>query len=171
MRVLFSEISSTGSRYRLDVVNVSPVDKSFRLQGPVDFNCTLSIENGGGVLLQGVIAASLLLRCDRCLDMVAFQVQSEMSLSFVVEDGDRRQIKDIELPVADLDIIELSEPVIDLEEVAVQQLDFNLPVKHLCETGCRGICSGCGVNLNRGDCGCSEDVGNNPFAVLAELKE
>jgi uncharacterized protein len=169
MKVPFSKISSTGTRYKLN--DVPAASENFKLQGPVDFTCTLTAKDGGGVMLRGNITALLLIECDRCLSMVPFQARSEVSLSFVVEDGELGQRGDIELPVADLDLIELQEPVIDLAEIAVWQLDYNLPVKHLCGDSCRGICSACGANLNQDDCRCLEDVGNNPFAILAELKK
>ncbi len=171
MKVLFSDISSAGVRYRLVDVTVPVAGREFQLQGPVGFSCTLAKKNGGGIILNGEVTASLLLSCDRCLCTFPFQVQSEVSLSFVVEDNECLQLRDIELPVVDLDVIELSEPVIDLEEIAVGHLDYNLPVKYLCDSGCRGICFACGVNLNRDDCSCLEDVENNPFSILAKLKK
>lgn len=171
MKILFSEISPLATRYRLDVVTVPVVSGEFHLREPIDFRCTLAKKSCGGITLEGEITASLLLRCDRCLDMVSFQVHSGVSLSFAVGADECRQGKNIELPADDLDIIEISEPVIDLEEIAVQQLDYNLPVKYLCDAGCMGICSACGVNLNNDACRCFADTGKNPFAILAELKK
>jgi uncharacterized protein len=43
-----------------------------------------------------------------------------------------------------------------------------IPMKHLCDPECRGLCSHCGVNLNDGQCQC-EEIRVDPR--LARLKE
>ncbi len=39
-----------------------------------------------------------------------------------------------------------------------------------CASDCRGLCSGCGRNLNRMACACNKVNGDHPFAALAKLK-
>jgi len=39
----------------------------------------------------------------------------------------------------------------------------------ICSDSCKGLCQGCGVNLNIGSCQCEQDNSNSPFAALRSL--
>ena len=43
---------------------------------------------------------------------------------------------------------------VDLSEVVRQQLLLALPIAPRCREGCRGLCPGCGADLNIASCGC-----------------
>ena len=43
---------------------------------------------------------------------------------------------------------------INLVEIVDEAILLNMPVSLLCQEDCKGICSGCGVNLNDDDCKC-----------------
>jgi uncharacterized protein len=45
-----------------------------------------------------------------------------------------------------------------------------LPVKMLCSQDCKGICPGCGANLNEEVCGCKANSRQSPFAKLKIIK-
>ena len=64
----------------------------------------------------------------------------------------------------------LDEPVVDLDDLLRQQLYLSLPVKNLCAEECRGLCPGCGANLNQADCTCGAGEDRSPFAVLRQLQ-
>ena len=167
----FSEISSTGNRYTLSELSVPSSCQDFEVQGPVEFSCSLQKKKENQVVLQGKVQATLVLTCDRCLGRYMYPVHAELQLVFEVPTQENWQLKDIDRVVADLDVIELTDPVIDLEEIARQQLYMALPVKQVCIEGCKGICPECGSNLNDGSCGCIGVGRRNPFAVLAKLKK
>ena len=40
----------------------------------------------------------------------------------------------------------------------------------ICSETCRGLCQGCGNNLNTGSCECERDESDHPFAALRNLK-
>jgi len=40
----------------------------------------------------------------------------------------------------------------------------------ICSDSCKGMCQGCGVNLNVEKCKCTEDKSDHPFAALRNLK-
>jgi len=171
MKIPFSEISSTENRYTLNDLSVPSNCEEFEVQGAVEFSCSLQKKKDNRVVLQGTIQVALQLRCDRCASTYPYNVQSDIQLIFEVQPQDHWQLKDMDIVVADLDIIELAQPVIDLEEIAWQQLYMALPVKQICTEYCKGICPECGTNLNDTTCSC-EGVGKrNPFAVLAKLKK
>ena len=58
--------------------------------------------------------------------------------------------------------------ILDIAECADGLFFMNLPSKHLCKDDCKGICQGCGNNLNTAKCTCS---GKNIDPRLAVLKK
>lgn len=45
---------------------------------------------------------------------------------------------------------------IDLGKIVDDTVIMNMPVKFLCKDDCKGICAGCGVNLNVAQCKCEK---------------
>ncbi len=111
-----------------------------------------------------------MLSCNRCLAGFPLQIDSVFHLIYEVADMENHHLKEIDLSAVELDVVELMEPVLDLEDIARQQLYMAVPVRQICSEQCLGICPECGNNLNDSTCGCKRDKKNNPFAVLAALK-
>lgn len=62
---------------------------------------------------------------------------------------------------------------IDCSDVAEEYIVLALPFTVLCNNNCRGLCAGCGANLNREPCRCKaakEDIAEGPFSTLKSLK-
>jgi uncharacterized protein len=59
---------------------------------------------------------------------------------------------------------------IDLEQLMREQFYLALPMKPLCSDDCKGLCSMCGTNLNRGTCECKREFEDPRFAALKELR-
>ncbi|MDM7934363.1 MAG: DUF177 domain-containing protein, partial [Methanothrix sp.] len=60
--------------------------------------------------------------------------------------------------------------VVRLGDFIISELVLALPLRFICTEGCRGLCSGCGVNLNRETCRC-EASGDPRMKKLADLKD
>ena len=59
-------------------------------------------------------------------------------------------------------------------DVLAEYVQLALPFKRLCSESCRGVCAGCGENLNTSSCRCEAEVvveKPNPFAALKKLKK
>ena len=109
--------------------------------------------------------------CDRCLAEYAFTLAAPLQLIVELPEDDQRwrlQDLEIEVPAGEVDTLQVTEPVVDLENILRQQIFLALPAKQLCRPDCPGLCAHCGRNLQDGPCGCRDDrAGNSPFAVLA----
>lgn len=55
---------------------------------------------------------------------------------------------------------------IDLSELVRENIILNLPISHLCDDDCKGLCSKCGADLNLGDCGCVRVEKDPRWSVL-----
>ncbi len=171
MRIPFSNISSTGSKYTLSNMPLPTEGEEFELQGPLEMACVLYKKSENRIVLQGSLQATLLLCCDRCLSAYPFRVQADIQLIFEFQAREHWHLKELDVPAGDLDLVDLAEPVVDLEEVARQQLYMALPFKKTCSQQCKGICPECGESLNDGSCTCKGQEKASPFAVLAALKK
>jgi uncharacterized protein len=96
---------------------------------------------------------------------VAFQ------LLFVLQTEESWGVSELASSPVDLETEVLEEPIIDLDDVLRQQVYLALPVKKLCNQGCKGICPRCGVNLNETTCECANVATDSPFAALVQLKK
>ena len=119
------------------------------------------VENIAGMLrLQFDLTTTLSAVCDRCgapFDL-PYKVPFECLLAEELEEDDND------------DILLLDNGTVDLSELARETFILNMPSKTLCREDCRGLCSGCGVNLNYEKCRCKKEV-DPRLAALAKLLE
>ena len=113
------------------------------------------------LVLEGEAATTLELTCDRCLEPFTQEmrvpVEALLAESLANEAG------------ADNDeIILLEDGAVDLDEVFTTAVVLAMDSKHLCREDCKGLCPGCGVNLNREPCRCRKEV-DPRLAALAQL--
>ena len=66
--------------------------------------------------------------------------------------------------------ITYSGDVIDISREVDSHLALSLPIKLVCSSECRGLCSMCGKNLNDGECACEKEVGDIRLAPIAQLR-
>ncbi len=127
-------------------------------------------EEEGSVHVQGHLAARLSLECGRCLDPFPLPVDQNVDLFFLPHEDDRQDDEDeVELAESDLVVAYYRGDSLDLGEVVREQLFLSLPMKRLCQEGCRGLCPSCGINRNRGQCQCVADTTDPRFATLKKL--
>lgn len=107
---------------------------------PVSVTGTLTL-GGNAVFVEGEIEYSLNAKCSRCLDDVIFHNIVEF---------DERYSED----KTDDDTYLYAKGLVDLTDMVNEKLLLSFPYSVLCKEGCKGICPGCGVNLNREECKC-----------------
>ena len=59
---------------------------------------------------------------------------------------------------------------LDLDELMGEVFILNLDTKNLCSEDCKGICPGCGADLNKEACRCKREI-DPRLAKLAQLLE
>jgi uncharacterized protein len=63
----------------------------------------------------------------------------------------------------------VSEYILDVTELARQQLVVNIPMASVCRPDCRGICPHCGQNLNDARCDCPSPPADTRWERLQDL--
>jgi uncharacterized protein len=68
------------------------------------------------------------------------------------------------------DVITYDEDFVDLEETLREEVLLALPIAHVCDEACKGLCARCGKNLNEGTCDCKPDQPEDRWAALKNIK-
>jgi len=111
---------------------------------------------GGGLRAEGRVVVAGSVRCGRCLDPVSWQTEE----SFAVELEQRPAGPEASLADEDgREVVFVDGDLLDLAELAAEQVLLALPVRVLCRDDCAGLCPRCGANRNlAGACRCRDDV-------------
>lgn len=143
---------------------------TYTFEHPLNWNVLVS-NTGGSLLVTGIVSGDAVTTCVRCLDPAEYRLEGEVEGYFTIPGSD------VELTEEEQEECEpLNEDhTIDLTSLLVAALSLELPQTPLCDDDCKGLCSGCGANLNYEECTCDkseveEDFHENPFAVLKNLK-
>ena len=146
------------------------------LCGPVTVRGTLS-NTGEEYVFLGTVSGGIKHACDRCLEKAEFPFSAEAVWPYT--HGAPREGLEALSEEAD----ELGDEAgayrfhgneIDLAPQVWEAVVLAVPGKFLCDEDCAGLCSRCGANLNRGACGCGEDLeeeheDNRGLAGLADM--
>lgn len=137
----------------------------------------VSSVTGGATLMRtdmGVwVSAKLSTRekciCSRCLEefgmIVDTLIEEEAIPVARLVDSDHRE--DMEEYRSRLWID--TEQILDIAEVVRQCVDLAIPMKPICNDNCLGICSTCGINLNKESCSCEKVMRASQWAPLLDL--
>ena len=98
--------------------------------------------------MSGCGEITLLIPCARCLDPVETKVPFEISRLADVEANKDEEGEDVFF---------FSKDHLDTDELILDELSLNIPMKVLCKEDCKGICLRCGANLNHGKCTCGDE--------------
>ena len=98
--------------------------------------------------------------CDRCATETerAYEIPVDHIIVNSVENEDEE------------DFIVSENMELDLEELIRTDISLGVPYLFLCKEDCKGVCSGCGKNLNEEECACVKQV-DERLSKLAEFFE
>jgi DUF177 domain-containing protein len=131
-----------------------------------------------GIRVKGKITGTVGLECTRCLQEYRQDLEINVDefyrrpgLSAIEPEGRTAQH---EIEVLEEDEYIIDEGMIDLNLLVNDNVILSLPIKHLCDEHCKGLCQVCGGNLNEEECGCVvEDIDPRlaPLRDLLDRKE
>ena len=104
------------------------------------------------------------------------RIEVTMQLDAVVDTKCARCLKPLQLPIK-MDVEEvvgedgvvLEGTILDVGNIAKNNIVVELPIRFLCKEDCKGICSQCGADLNITECNCKHEQFDERFAVLKKL--
>lgn len=144
-----------------DVVtaNVDFREFSYRGVSPFEAPVVLRAEarnHCGVVTLDCVYGYTLHLSCDRCLTPFTRKVEQKHTHTVV------RALNSAEND----DFLVVPDGIVELFELAANDIITELPGKFLCGEDCKGLCAKCGCDLNKRSCGCVTNQTDPRLAAL-----
>ncbi len=112
---------------------------SAEIAGPIRINGTVSLTGEHSAFVEGEVDYEITGECTRCLENTEKAFILEFSES--VEENN-------------LDGYSVKNDTIDLTKIVDDLIMMNSPITFLCDEDCKGICLGCGENLNKSQCKC-----------------
>ena len=143
-----------------EAFGATQADADFKVASPVKLAFEI-YKDKTTFRLVGRTETTLEVRCSRCLEAMVVPVDAAFDLRYQPHtensgEGER------EIEEDDLTTAFYRNDEIDLEQLMREQFYLSLPMKPLCTDDCKGLCSMCGTNLNRGACDCSRHEFEDP---------
>lgn len=115
--------------------------------------------------VDGELTTKAYLECDRCLESFDREIRGELKI--LVTENPR-----IDAGTSDSEIIVFPQgsDELDISSLLSDAIVLELPMKKVCDGTCKGLCAGCGVNLNHSNCECQDNGFDERWAPLKEIK-
>ncbi len=126
----------------------------------------IMMQGENAVLVRGTLSGSVKLACDRCATLFEFEVNTQFDSYEELND----EQKDQEAEAPRLRKRKDGTLELDMGALLWEELVLVLPVKPLCDEVCKGLCPGCGRDLNTEECTCDQDDSDPRLAVFRNLK-
>ncbi len=106
------------------------------------------------ILVQGTITGEVELACTRCLEFFKWDFVREITETYSKKE---------------LNLDENS--VLDITQEIYQHLVLSIPMQSICQKDCKGLCPGCGQNMNSGKCDCKQEAIDPRWEKLRQYLE
>lgn len=126
---------------------------------------------GARLLFQGEITGEVELSCSRCLEGFPFAVREPLRLLLEPAPPRAELPNGIELDPEDPEVGRYAGDELDFDALVMEILTLVWPMQPHCREDCKGLCPGCGANLNREQCRCTDAPVRRPFEALREMIE
>ncbi|MBI2358229.1 MAG: DUF177 domain-containing protein [Deltaproteobacteria bacterium] len=171
MIILVDQITESPKKVRFaesmeELNRVTELARDYRFPDSVDVDL-IFYRSGSEIVFEGRFGGRLQGNCGRCLKSYFFALEKRFSFVLTPEPFSGRSK---ELNRDELGLSFYSGQEINLFPFIQEQVLLALPTRPLCEEGCRGLCAGCGADLNREPCRCAALPGDPRMALFRNLK-
>ena len=137
--------------------------KSARMEGRAE-------RGDQGLILRARLDAKVELACSRCTEPFDVDLSLRFELTLVPDAAEFAAGESL-IGEDDASLFYAREGKADLIQIASEQIYLNLPLKPVCEKGCKGLCPHCGANRNVTECGCTGESIDPRLAPLLQFKK
>lgn len=135
--------------------------------GPVDVALEVSLAGSGEVIARGHVHGTLAQSCRRCLEPLEQGFDEDITIVFV----DEEEAGEDEIEGGETRVIAPSASELDSSGPVREEVFLAIEPYVVCDPECKGLCPGCGTNLNEGTCSCSGEEADPRWDALRKLKE
>jgi uncharacterized protein len=156
-----SQLPKRGKRIRLRLLP----DPQYSVAGDVGVDVRVT-RSGQNVLISGTVKFTQQLECSRCLKEIRRTRRERIEALYVPETDLRVELQ---LKERDIDTLFYDGVSIDLEQLVRDAIILSIPMNPHCKPDCKGLCPGCGRNLNEEECTCKEKAVDPRWKALGKL--
>ena len=174
MKVRVKDISAEGLCLDITEDDVSLGDGAAG-GAPIDFNTGSAVEarlrlsrQGPLIEINGDIKAEITLECARCLKKFSRRIESSFTNRLLL--GSETE-SEKELTADEIEFTRFDGEELDTRDLVIEQLALEAPQRPLCRTDCKGLCPGCGLDLNSGPCECKGREGGLKESIDPRLSK
>jgi len=129
-----------------------------------DISIDMQVNKGSReIQIKGQAHAGLRYPCDRCAEEFTMHLDSDFEILLSHVESDSAPLGDGVIPITD------TTTEVDISAQIRDALYLSIPMKKICKPDCKGLCDGCGVNLNYEPCRCKKDEIDSRWAPLQKL--
>ncbi len=140
------------------------------LSAPVSIDFVLS-HNDRDLHVDGTIETSIRCKCSRCTKEFSRSIAAGFDLSYVPQPKWSSGDAEIELKYDEMEVGFYDGIALDVDLMALEQVELAIPMKIVCKEDCKGLCYKCGADLNEGTCLCKNEESNSRMSVLLDFKK
>lgn len=159
-----------GARDRMEFTRELMVDPDLYPTGELAFSKPVFAQGEivnltGCIRLTGRLESQVQCFCARCAKPMVRDLQSSFRVVLVKQSD--------EVGEDDDETVYLQGVELDVDDLILQQTMLALPMRYLCLEDCKGVCPGCGADLNSEPCRCKNEREVDPrlAALRAGLDE
>lgn len=175
MKLSFDDIPQSPKAVRFSE-RVEDLNEIYR-EGQIrefEFPASMEVElvyyrSGQDIFFRGSFGGVVEADCSRCLIRYSFSLEKNFEL-VLVPDSFESEKKPGAMSHEELGLSYYSTEEINLTPLIREQVLLALPTRPLCEENCRGLCGGCGANLNDEACVCTTSAEESRMAIFQTLK-
>ncbi|MCE5271607.1 DUF177 domain-containing protein [bacterium] len=157
---------------------VDPVELQFAdpaelvFEGPLELDVRVSTTDRLSFYVHGTLSYRVSAECRRCLRPVSVERNPEVRGMFAFNEAlERLELNDEERELQDIIPLAADSDSLDLTSLVREAVVLDYPHFLLCSESCRGLCPGCGADLNVEACRCHHESDDPRWAKLLGLKK
>ena len=135
---------------------------------PLEVHCELS-KSGDLISVKGWVIGKMDLECDRCLKAFISHYKSFFEVHYRPQAEGNPSSED-SIPEGQVEVVYFNGERLDIADQIRQTVLLSVPMRALCREDCRGLCGGCGRDLNVESCQCQEPPADSRWDALKKLK-
>jgi uncharacterized protein len=157
-----------------EILDASPL-QDYVFLGDVEYNVDI-VGAGEDILVRGIVKGNIQLECSRCLAPIQIPFIGEIEDIYTTNFARGQKSRDIEkrereIKSEDLELRLIEGKTLNLNDSLVESIVLAIPAKAVCKEDCKGLCPHCGINLNKEECGCTNEEIDPRWEMLKKLKK
>jgi len=121
--------------------------------------------------VDGTVETAIRFRCSRCTKEFSKPFAAGFDLSYLPQPKWNSGDAEIELKYEDMEVAFYDGIALDIDLIALEQIELAMPMQFVCQEDCKGLCYKCGADLNEGACLCRNEETDSRLSVLLDFKK